>query len=158
MNKNKFSVLGMLAMVLVLGLVFAGCVTDGGRVSPETAPQPKSLTIMGMPAGYSCYLRIENLNEPWGLVAVGGANLGTSEQNITFSLVLGDDPWRSDPVAWTGTGGYLVKFYIFETKDSSLPKANYYVGGTSDITPVNFNDETPSQTVAFNQFKEQWWD
>jgi hypothetical protein len=44
MKKNKFSVLGMLVMVLALDLVFAGC--DNGGDEPYDSP--KSFKVTGI--------------------------------------------------------------------------------------------------------------
>jgi hypothetical protein len=150
--KNKwFAGIGVL---LVFGFVLAGCQTNPETSpQPETTPQPKSLTITGMPAGYSANLIVEEEVEPYTRVAIGAANLG--EQDVTFNLVLGEDPWNNDAAPWTGSGEYIVQIIIWQTSDDGSPKRYYY---DSTVNPkLIFTDETPSQTVAFDLFKEPWW-
>jgi hypothetical protein len=158
--KNKLFV--GIGVLLLCGFVLVGCVSAG--TSPETTPQPKFLTITGVPAG-------QNANLGLSVYGVKGRNdvasatvlladLGAGEHDITYSIHVGEESHDDNAVAWTGSGEYVVwiDFFQINPQDSTRTKTVYYYGGgTGDIIPFYFTDETPSKTVAWDQFEKVWW-
>ena len=147
-----------IGVLLLCGFVLAGCATGAGI---GTTPQQKFLTITGVPAGQNANLGlsvygVEGRND----VASGTvwlADLGAGEHDITYSIHVGEESHDDNAAAWTGSGEYVVWIDFFQTGEQSSKKVYYYGGGTGDITPFHFTDETPSKTVAWDQFEEVWW-
>ena len=83
--------------------------------------------------------------------------LGAGEHDITYSIHVGAESHDANAAPWTGSGEYVVWIDFFQTREQSSKKVYCYSGGTGDIIPFIFADETPSKTVAWNQFAEVWW-
>jgi hypothetical protein len=119
MKKNKFSVLGMLAMVLALGLGlgFAGCDTDG---SDEPYDIPKSIKITGITltvdtdtngeGSVFIYTKPEFGHGPEaGLVAREVYHLPhITNGELLVDLHVCDDGYDALDILWTGKGEYYV--------------------------------------------------
>jgi hypothetical protein len=155
--KNKWF-LGI-GVLLACGFILVGCASEANP-SSGTTPQPKFLTITGVPAGYSAILGLSVYGvEGRSDVAVAAgwlADLGAGEHDITYSIHVGEDPW-DNAVPWTGSGEYVVWIDFFQSDSQDSKRTYFYGGGTGDIIPFHFTDKTPSKTVAWNQFVEVWW-
>ena len=141
MKKNKFSVLGMLVILLALGFVFVGCVTDqngngGGDV-------PKAIKFIGnFPQGITgeaLYLFPSSTRpDSWPPVAIGGGV--NSEGNLRLVKWYPNMDWskRED---WTETGRFYILMQCQPPKDPSKDGSNFvYSEDGENPTLVDIND------------------
>jgi hypothetical protein len=134
MGKNKFSVLGMLAMVLALGLTFASCDPGGGD---EPYDGPKTIKITGFNVSNSQMLFIFVSNEPgcWPWPPVAGGRTGYSESglgsDITVELKDGTDDDEGEP--WTGTGKYYIWIQVQIDGEEKRSVYHYTVDGVTQV-------------------------
>ncbi|GHT98870.1 hypothetical protein FACS1894142_5760 [Spirochaetia bacterium] len=118
MKMNKFSVLGMLTMVLALGLVLTGCQTNNGNPGGgEPYTGPKSIKITGFnevgltPVG-GYVMPTDKAADAWPPIAVG-QDQGTFKlngQTITVELIdwsIFSANWTTKE-PWTGTGECFI--------------------------------------------------
>jgi hypothetical protein len=139
MNKNKFSVLGMFALVLALDFAFVGC--DNGTDGGEPYDGPKTIKITGFNVADAKQLLIFFTNKPsFSYPPVAGGRTAWSEDglgsDITIELKDGTD--QADGETWTGTGKYYIWIQV------ALPspeKRSVYLYTVDGITKVPVTDE-----------------
>jgi hypothetical protein len=146
MKKNNFSFLGILAMVLALGLGFAGCDTDGGAEWDGS----KSIKVMGINKpgiqAYDAEVHIiandENLPQH-GQVAKGIGDI----DNQTLSVALYS--WTADggtnkQQPWKGNGEWTIRLYLKDSDNVHYYDYFWKNGQKYDIenavTTLNFAD------------------
>jgi hypothetical protein len=145
MKKNKFSVLGMLAIVLALCLAFVGCATDSGG---EPYDGPKSIKITGfnldVPEGLE-FVITETLDGPkiarrWN----GGSSSGTRtvSSGDLFDIALGNDQ------LWTGTGNYFISL----NPADGLPESVDYYYSVDGINPSKYYIKDAVTVLDFAKF------
>jgi hypothetical protein len=174
MKKNKFSVLGMLTMVLTFGIVAIGCVsTDNGSGKQpsgggepvednggggETNNEPKTIVITGfnLPLEGKGGIDIE-LTGDWEtethefiVHARGPARL--NGQTLTCQLYVGNTDKR-----WTGTGEYSVNIRIKPPKGPEGTEFYRYQFNDDDIhNDVRVNIKDAETTFEWSSFKFAW--
>jgi hypothetical protein len=133
MKKNSFLILGMLVMVLVLGLVFAGCATGtGGGGAADTLDETKwegtafSFDPVSEGGGPSDGTYTLTFNSPaFLIVREDGGNIvkGTylvSGSDITFTTT--QEYWSGGDVGWHDVN-----------PDGYYPKTGMFTGATMTI-------------------------
>jgi len=149
MKKGKFLILGMLALVLALDLVFVGCNNGGG----EPYDGPKTIKITGYNSqGITAY-NMEIYSEATGTAGWPPAACADQEingQTITYAVVNWDDHW-GNPTPWTGTGKFFIVIECNPPKDSSKDGAKYvYSADGTNATLVDIKDEIT--TLQWSKF------
>jgi hypothetical protein len=139
---NKKQVWGILAVVLVFGLILAGCPTDGA----EPYSGPKSITITDFDVeipettnnktgvkGKYLYMHVREGETNDSNELAFGQVINPSGQDITFELSNSGQPWR-------GTGSYYIWIEGPPKNDSTKGGGKYFysVNGT-DAAPVDIN-------------------
>jgi hypothetical protein len=133
MKKSKFMIFGMLAMVLALGLVFAGCDPDpdgGGNDLNGTTWKGRGFNYQEGPLGENRIWTLTFNSSAWLMVREDGGNIvkGTysvSGSNVTFTTT---NQWDEKGAAWEPATG------------SFLPQTGAFTDSTMTIV---FSDSTP---------------
>jgi hypothetical protein len=156
--KNKKLQLGMLAAVLVFGLMFVGCSDTGGGGSGPKPPADKSIIITGITGktgGVDIYI-VSNFAITDFIVAIGTGTI--SGNSVTLPLM------ESPSTPWNGSGSYNLWLFF----DNDPAGVSYvYTGGktlTSLDIPATFtlagqaakipkyNISSKTSSIALNQF------
>jgi hypothetical protein len=137
MKKNKFSVLGILVLVLVLELAFVGC--DNGTGGDEPYDGPKTIKITGFNVADAKQLLIFFTNESsFSYPPVAGGRTAWSEDglgsDITIELKDGTD--QADGETWTGTGTYYIWIQVGFPSPTKRSVYHYTVDGIPQQPPV----------------------
>jgi hypothetical protein len=136
MENNKFFVLGMLA----LGLVLAGCPTDGGD---ESYTGPKTIKITGFnQEGYTklVVFVFETPQFSWPPVVECWAAINGTD--ITVDLYVADDPWEvfegnASGEPWAGSGKYYLWIQLDDDSGRPPPRRPVYLYAVDGTTPVS---------------------
>ena len=139
MRKNKFSVLGMLAMAL--GLVSAGCDPNGGD-EPYTGP--KSITITDITVsftGAAVLLVGDGINRA-SIAAKGTGSI--SNGSITVAMK------NQDETDWSEVGSYIL--VLEDPSDRTNETYAYTDGGTIALPNAKVSITKASTTFSFNKF------
>ena len=126
MKKNKFSVLGMLAIVLALGLVFVGCTTTGGTGDGEPNNEEKTIIINGFSQSGITPRKGDMILpdwDNWTNVASGTLVLGTNYDGETATIWLWTE--GKDGERWTGTGEYSLLLSVTPAREAGKSSSTY---------------------------------
>jgi hypothetical protein len=163
MTKNKFSVLVILAMVLVLGFVLVGCDPDGGLYTV-----PKSLKIIGITLtdaetnGQGSVVICEeytsegNLGAAGVIVARAADPVIITNGELLFDLKVSNG-WDATNEPWTGSGKYAICLQIAGTdgwNDDGGHHHRYWWAKGGEYTKYDIKDALT--TLEFSQFKIEW--
>jgi hypothetical protein len=146
---------GMLAMVLVFGMMVVNCDIDS-----DTVLQNK-ITVTELPGGYNGYEIMLILQPSWNsdMVAFGDGII--SGDSVTMPL------YKADGNPWTGFGSYILMLLIGETVDSSTYPHLYTNGRTytqlaiSDMDNLyklpKYDFSEAMSSVEFGKFRSILW-
>jgi hypothetical protein len=168
MRNNKFSVLGMLAMVLTLGLGFAGCDTDG---SDEPYTGQKTIKITGYSSGSGfvgggemiIFSELPGLDD-WQPTAVKRWKLEDGEltdgHTYTYALVKWHrhtsqedwDAYWANPDPWTGTGKFYILIDCANPKNDLEKDGSHYVYSEDGKNPTAVDIKNAVTTLEFSKF------
>jgi hypothetical protein len=152
--KNRHTLMGILAVVLVFGLAFVGCKqptddNDGGTVNAD----PKKVMITGITgiAGRYCRIMVTrnkltqlNGDNVPDNVAVGSTTIGGD--TVEIPLKVPNQNFYETDTLWTGNGKYYV---LFGQADGSGGVMTY-TGNTAGPIQVDFNEAEKS--LSFDKF------
>jgi hypothetical protein len=152
MKTKRFFLFGLLAVLLALGLVLAGCGDD------EDDPVAKSVTITGIPdnaftgaSSVSVWLIADMTEENSSPVALRSGNI--SEGTLTVALTVPTNGTYESNTRWTGSGSYYVGLLPIINGSISSDDAYVYVGeGGQAPAQVAFADATATVSLAFTSF------
>jgi hypothetical protein len=149
MKTKRFFLFGLLAVLLALGLVLAGC----GEEETEVA---KSVTITGInqsaltnasQVGVWLTAEIPESGQPI-LVAVRYGNI--SNGTLSVALTVPTNGTVESNTRWTGSGSYYVILVPVNGSKIDGNNAYAYVGDTSAPAKAAFNEATV--TLPFAKF------
>jgi hypothetical protein len=159
MMKNKFSVLGMLAMALIFGFVLSACATaevptaeassgtDGGG---ESNNEEKTIIITGFSQSGITPLKGDLIDpdwDNWTNIANGRLVLGTNYDGETATIWLWTE--GKDGERWTGTGEYSLILEVIPAREAGKKSSEYVLNRNVDIKEA----ET---TVQWSDFEYGW--
>jgi hypothetical protein len=145
MKKDKFLILGILEMVLALGLVFAGCTTDG---SDEPYNGPKTIKITGYDGSQGIIIGVMHLHpesaDGWPPVA--------NAQPIDGQAIICPVVNWGDGELWTGTGKFFIWIECSPPKNDSLKDGSIYVYSVDGTNPAPVDIKDAVTTLEWSKF------
>jgi hypothetical protein len=157
MKKNN--VFGILATVLALGLVLAGCATStGGNGGDEGVPKTIIITGFNLPLEGKGKINVEltgnwdDENTEFTVHARGLAELNGQTLTCQLHEDFGDTPH------WTGTGEYGVNIRISPPSDTpeGTEFYRYHNSKLPDENDVRISIKDAETTLEWSSFKYAW--
>jgi len=156
---KKRGLMGILAIMLVFGMLAAGCGNDDSGKSGNTDPKTITITgLNGITGGVEVLVSSQNVG------VAGGAGI-IKNNSVTIELYEYDnDDYYAKMISWTGNGSYYLElfledqeeFYIY-TNGKSFKELNI----TEDTTVAQlfsrlpkYNISSTSSSIPFNKFKK----
>jgi hypothetical protein len=146
--KNRQILMGILAVVLVFGLVFVGCdqATNGdGQEGKQVIIKIENISdFIANGIGGQIIIFAELPEEPLTqatnitTTAVGYSEV--SGGNLSIRLTIPEDNWRETEQPWQGGGEYYVAIFKIEPYQQTPPPKIYYNNGV--VAKVSF-DSSP---------------
>jgi hypothetical protein len=154
--KNKKILLGLLAIMLVFGIMVTGCGGGGGGGSPTPEPEvAKNLKITGIKGIGTKYVDVYLMDSDSNIIAGGTsetkATVIISLKKLKVTVTGGKTSYAFTSDNWTGKGDFGI--LLFETIGSS-----YIFGETPTHVSkdwIKFQNETT--TVPWNDFIDFDW-
>jgi hypothetical protein len=147
MKKDKFMLLGMLAVVLTLGLVFAGCDPNGGD-DPYTGPKSITITDITVISGEAIVRLVRSDDfKMSGVVAEGTGSISNGSVTVVIK--------KQDQTDWNETGAYclvLSEAVASDGEAKTFVYTNGLDGGPSAWPKVSITGA--STTFSFVKFSK----
>ena len=146
---NKKFFVGIMAVMLVFGMVLAGC-DDGSSGGSEENTDPKKITITGLDGkSGTVMVYLTTGGDEDGTVAVGSGTISGSTATVLLK--------KRDSTDWTGTGSYYMVLRIGESESYIYTNGKTFaelgVAGPGDekkLPKISITVTTTS--VALNKF------
>jgi hypothetical protein len=149
MKKDNFLILGMLAMVLALGLVFAGCNTVG---SNELYDGPKTVQITGYNSSQGIIVGVMNLAESADSWPPAANAQPIDGQTITYPVLNWEKNSEGVREPWKGTGKFFIWIQCSPPKNDSSKDGSIYVYSVNGTNPAPVDIRDAVTTLEWSKF------
>jgi len=136
--KNTFKLLGIIALLAVIGLSMAACDSDGGAGGNNSGP--KTIKIVDVPSSWAGSIGVYIFSEfkTSGVPDFAAGNVYAFSGGVI----------NADLSPFSETGEYYI---TIQTSNSTTQGYVYFGSGNA---PVKYNIQESLTTLSFNQFKQ----